>query len=79
MDFLEAAERLKACITDDDIAQAAGVAANTIRRSRADPSTRNYRPPPTNWRQVIARLARSRARELDALAAEVENGSEKQD
>lgn len=72
MDFLEAVERLKRCVTDDEIAAATGVSTNTIRRTRADPSTRNYRPPPQDWRVVLARLARERGGELRAIADELE-------
>lgn len=72
MDFVEAMERLKRAVTDDEIAEATGVSTNTIRRTRADPSTRNYRPPPSGWRSVLARLARTRSRELALLADELE-------
>jgi hypothetical protein len=64
MDFVEAMERLKRAVTDDEIAAATGVSTNTVRRTRADPSTRNYRPPPADWRIALARLAGERAQEL---------------
>jgi hypothetical protein len=69
MDFVEAMERLKRAVTDDEIAAATGV--STIRRTRADPATRNFRPPPTGWRQVLARLAGERAAELLRLQREL--------
>lgn len=72
MDFVEAMERLKRAVTDDEIAEATGVSTNTIRRTRADPLTRNYRPAPSGWRFVLARLARTRSRELALLADELE-------
>lgn len=75
MDFVEAMERLKRAVTDDEIAAATGVSANTIRRTRADPSTRNYRPPPANWRTILARLAQQRVQELLELKAELESQS----
>lgn len=71
MDFVEAMERLKRAVTDDEIAAATGVSTNTIRRTRADPSTRNYRPPPAGWQQVLARLAGERAKELLRLQQEL--------
>jgi len=71
MDFWEAMERLKRAVTDDEIAAATGVSTNTIRRTRADPSTRNYRPPPRGWRPVLARLAGERAKELLKLQEEL--------
>lgn len=72
MDFVEAMERIKRAVTDHEIAAATGVSTNTIRRSRADPSTRNYRPAPAGWEQVLARLAGDRARELLELKKELE-------
>jgi hypothetical protein len=72
MDFVEAMERLKRAVTDDEIAEATNVSTNTIRRTRADPATRNYRPPPAGWQAVLARLARERAEELLALQQELE-------
>jgi hypothetical protein len=74
MDFVEAMERLKRTVTDDEIAAATGVSTNTIRRSRADPATRNYRPPPTGWESVLASLAEERAREFLNLAQELGSG-----
>jgi hypothetical protein len=71
MEFIEAMERLKRAVTDDEIAAAVGVSANTIRRARADPSTRNYRPPPRGWEAVIGRLAAKRAEELLSLQHEL--------
>lgn len=64
MDFVEAMERLKRAVTDEEIAEATGVSVNTIRRSRADPGTRNYRPAPRGWQSVLARIAEERAQDL---------------
>lgn len=72
MDFVEAMERLKRAVTDDEIAAATGVSTNTIRRARANPNTRNYRPPPANWQLAVARLAKERAEELLDLHRQVE-------
>lgn len=72
MDFVEAMERLKRAVTDDEIAAATGVSTNTIRRTRANPSTRNYRPAPVGWEPVLARLAGERAAELLRLKSELE-------
>ena len=75
MEFVEAMERLKRAVTDDEVAAAAGVSTNTIRRTRADRATRNYRPPPTGWELVLARLAEDRAREFVKLAQELGGGA----
>jgi hypothetical protein len=72
MDFVEAMERLKRTVNDDEIATATGVSTNTIRRTRADSSTRNYRPPPAGWKAALAQLARERAVDLQKLADELE-------
>lgn len=71
MDFVEAMGRLKRAVTDEEIAEATGVSTNTIRRTRADPSTRNYRPPPGGWKSQLARLAAERAADLMALSEEL--------
>jgi hypothetical protein len=72
MDFKTATDRLTDRITADDIAEAFGVARNTIARARLDRSNPGYRPPPENWRPVIAQLARARSRELAEFAQAVE-------
>ena len=74
MDFKTATDRLSAAkITADDIAEACGVVRNSIARARLDPSSPAYRSPPAEWRPVLARLARERMSELDAVARELES------
>jgi hypothetical protein len=69
MDFKTATDRLSAAkITADDIAEACGVVRNSIARARLDPSSPAYRSPPTEWKKVLARLARQRSDELITLA-----------
>lgn len=75
MDFPEATERLKRTVTDERIAAATGVSTNTIRRTRADPATRNYRPPPPGWELPLARLAEEKIAELLQLKRELEEMS----
>lgn len=73
MDFKTATDRLSAAkITADDIAEACGVVRNSIARARLDPSSPAYRSPPAKWKPVLARLARQRISELDALAKKLE-------
>lgn len=72
MDFVEAMERLKRAVTDDEIAAATDVSTNTIRRTRADPTTRNYRPAPAGWASALARIARERSIKMQQLAEELE-------
>lgn len=71
MDFKTATDRLTERITADDIADAFEVARNTIARARLDRSNPGYRPPPENWKPVLARLAWERSRELAAFADEL--------
>jgi hypothetical protein len=70
MDFHKASSRATgASITLADIAEAAGVAPQTLRRARMDPESPNYRQPPDGWEKALARLAERRAKELQRLAA----------
>lgn len=48
------------------IAERFGVQLATIARARID--TENRRPPPVNWKSVIAEMAEAHARELDDRA-----------
>lgn len=72
MDFKTATDRLGKKITADDLADAFGVARNTIARARLDPSNPEYRSPPQNWKPVLARLARQRSDELALFADALE-------
>lgn len=70
MDFKEATDQLTRCPTLADVAEACGVAPNTVRRARM--TGEGSRPAPDNWRPALAKLARSRAAELEELAEELE-------
>ena len=74
MDFRDASNALtQSCPTLADIAEAAGVSDNAIRRARLDPgSGDSYRRPPDGWQGAVAKLARERAAELVRLAEELE-------
>ena len=69
MTFLEATQELlmARAILLDDVAHEAGVDILAIRRARLDPSNASYEKP-LNWQEAMARLARKRARSLEALA-----------
>ena len=75
MDFKTATDRLTGRITADDIAEAYGVARNTIARARLDRSNAGYRPPPENWQPVLARLARERSIVLAKLAEKLDSST----
>lgn len=72
MDFKTATDRLGKKITADDLAEAFGVARNTIARARLDSSNPEYRSPPANWKPVLARLARQRSDELREFADQLD-------
>ena len=73
MNFKQATDRIAAaCVTHADVADAAGVSENTIRRARMDPESKDSRRPPKDWPTVLAQLARDRAAELEVLAVELE-------
>lgn len=70
MDFMEATDRLMACgVTLQEIADAFGLAHNTIRVTRLDPASPSYRRPPAGWPEVLVELAEGRSNELAELGA----------
>jgi len=73
MDFKTATDRLTDRITADDIAEAFGVARNTIARARLDRENPGYRPPPENWQPVLARMAREWSKQFAEFAEAVED------
>ena len=77
MEFREAARILGEQVTTQDIADALGVSQYAIRQARLAPGAPGYRRPPGNWRQAIAKLARERARQLEELAARLEQEDER--
>lgn len=75
MDFVQATDQLMAAgITLQEMAEALGVAHNTVRVARLDPASSSYRRPPAEWRAVLARLARRRGGDLLKLADKIEKG-----
>lgn len=79
MDFKTATDRLmEAGVSAGEIADALGLAAQTVRAMRLDPSSPSYRRAQPGWRKELAPLARSKGRELgdklEALARELEEG-----
>lgn len=72
MDYKEATDRLFERITAMDLATELGVSQNAVARARLEPTTRDFRPPPSGWRTAVARLAGERAEELQRLKREME-------
>lgn len=78
MDFYKASSKATgASITLADIADAAGVGPQTLRRARMDPGSPNYRQPPEGWEKALARLADRRAKELQRLAASLRKSAKR--
>ena len=75
MDFKTATDRLTACISHVEIADAAGVSVQSIRQARLDPTNPNHRPPPDAWEKAVIRLAREKRRELKELIEELQRAS----
>jgi hypothetical protein len=73
MDFVKATDRLMAAgVTLQEMAQALGVAHNTVRVARMDPESSSYRRPPAGWQAALGKLARERGRELHGIADQLE-------
>lgn len=68
--FREAMDLL--CLSAPEAAQLLGVQPQTVRQMRLNPGNPNYRTPPANWREALARIARERVPELQELIAELE-------
>lgn len=68
MDFKEATDvLLDVGVTADEIGEALGLAGQTVRAMRLDPSSPSYRRPPDDWRLPIARLLMKREKELGKI------------
>ncbi|MBB4634638.1 hypothetical protein [Longimicrobium terrae] len=72
MDFKAATDRLITRVTLPEIAAACGSSVNSIERARMDPESGSYRNPPAGWELAVAKLARERSGELQALAEDLE-------
>ena len=72
MDFREAIDRLGERVTHEQAARALGVSVASVRQYRLPPEANAYRSAPGGWADVLARLARSRAHELNELAEKLE-------
>lgn len=78
MNFKKATDRVaRASITLADIADAAGVPHQAIRRARMDPDSQHYRLPPEGWEKAMAKLVQKRATDLIKLADDLRRAAEK--
>ena len=77
MDFQTATDKLMSCgVTLADIAKAAGVTHQTIRRARLAPTSSARLRPPAKWPTIVARVARDRVAALDSCSAELSSLAE---
>jgi hypothetical protein len=76
MDFRTATDVLSPCVTQEAIAKAANVHADSIRRARYPKDSPHHRSPPRSWPHLLARLARERAAELNEVADQLEAEAE---
>ncbi|HYW07161.1 MAG TPA: hypothetical protein VE913_09410 [Longimicrobium sp.] len=74
MDYKQATDRLLERVTAADLADELGVSQNAVARARLDPTTRDFRPPPSGWQAAVARMAGQRAAALLKLKEELEDG-----
>ena len=74
--FRESTDRMQPSMDLAAIAQSVGLSYARIRQATLPGCDPGHRPPPPNWRTVLARLARERAQELEELAAEIEGPGE---
>ena len=72
MDFVRATDALTSCHSHNDVAKALDVSVQTVRQARMNPAADGHRPAPEGWQNAIAKLARARAAQLEALADELE-------
>jgi hypothetical protein len=57
MDFREATDGLFARIDHEALAKVLGVSVASIRQARLKPGANAHRPPPSDWRDAVVRLA----------------------
>lgn len=69
MEFKEASDTLG--VPAAQLADEFGLTPQTVRQMRADPDSSSYRTPPSNWREVVIRLAEQRIEQLRNLVAEL--------
>jgi hypothetical protein len=68
MHFKEATDALAGGVTHEELAAELGISVQRIRQARLEPGSAGYRPAPAGWEGAVARLARKRGGELEALA-----------
>lgn len=71
MDFKSATDRLKGCVTHEEVADVLGVDVQRIRQARLSEDSAGYRPPPEGWTEAVATLAAERGGDLQDLAREL--------
>jgi methyltransferase (TIGR00027 family) len=71
VDYKEATDRVLEPITTADLARELGLSQDAIARTRLDPATPDFHPPPDGWQGAVARLAGERASRLQKLKTDL--------
>jgi methyltransferase (TIGR00027 family) len=71
VDYKEATDRVLEPITTADLARELGISHDAVERTRLDPATGDFHPPPEGWQAAVARLAGERAARLLRLSTEL--------
>ena len=72
--FREATDAL--CLTAEELAELFHVKLPSIRQARMKPGSTGYRSPPPGWEGELAKIARTKGRELVKLAEALERAGE---
>jgi hypothetical protein len=72
MDFRTAMDLLSTGVSEVSFATAAGIATASVHQARLPEDVPEQCDPPEEWERILARLARERARDLLAIADELD-------
>jgi hypothetical protein len=73
MDFRTAMDLLSTGVSEASLATAAGISAASVHQARLPADDPDHCDPPEEWERTLARLARERARDLLAIADELDS------
>lgn len=77
MDFKRATDLLFCRVGHDELARRLGVSVAMIRQARLRLDARAYRPPPSNWRDAVIRIAETQIMRYRQLIEDVRRETEK--
>lgn len=68
--FKQAGDTL--CLSGRELAALLGISVQRVKQARLDPQAAGYRAPPAGWEGKLLQVARTRGKELQALALALE-------